>query len=683
MSIRLPPVAVARVLVTLLVLASIVHARPALTTETGKPVAVDPGYCQDPMILDAFDGMTIVAWRRRAMHAVLLDQSGAAAVGWPSGGIRIPQDSLWRVFEPRTLKLSDDAVALFWTGVYDENGDDDAYVAWFSRTAAVPPSPAEILIDSVTARVGDQVALAVLRQDESHAIVALSDKSSGRFQCLIKQAGLPGATTTGWPTGGVTIADSIAVYPVSACADDSAGCFVLTLHEHTCSRPPPPTVSPPCPADLRLFHLLPDGTLDPAWPEAGVLVTAAPGWDQQGTVVSDRQGGAYVAWYRAHPDSLIILAQHYGRDGLSMKGWAPGGNQYPPTYLTDLLYFEGVATSASGELVLLLSNYSRPLLVAVRPDGSLVPGWSATGAFLTGGPNDGSSWKSAAYQIDVTAADEIIVVDTKHHPAWADGDDVWGFAFSMHGSALPGWQTWGIPICSTQGEQWQPTLALSANGTFKVAWLDSRDVSPLPDTSPYVFFDHFNVSDGTVPTLATARLSGHLVEGQLLRASWSVADGGAYEVSALRAVDDAEFSPCAALERSGEHELTLTDSLPAIFSRASYVLARMVDGSSHPISDTLVIRSRRDTKGLAIRCPSPQYGSALLLELDAGVAADAIEVAVFDVAGRRVHEAQLRHPGVGANRLTLDIATVRQGLYFVRVSDSDGRRASTQVVRLK
>lgn len=660
-----------------------VHARPALTTDAGKPVAVDPGYCQDPMILDAFDGMTIVAWRRRAMHAVLLDQSGAAGVGWPIGGVRIPQDSLWRVFEPRALRLSDDAVALVWTGVYDENGDDDAYVAWLSRTGVDPPGPAEILIDSVTARAGDQVALAVIRQDDSHAIVALSDKSSGRLQCLIKQAGLPGATSTGWPSGGITLADSIAVFPVSACADDSAGCFVLTMHRHSCSRPPPPTVSPPCPAELRLFHLLPDGEPDPAWPIAGVLVTNTPGWDQQGTVVSDRQGGAYVAWYRSHPDSLIILAQHYGRDGLSMTGWNVDGNQYPPNYLTDLLYLEGVTTSASGELVLLLSNFSQPLLVAVRPDGSLMPGWPATGAFLTGGPNDGSTWRSAQYRMALTPADEIIVVGTRFRPASPEGDDIWGFAFAMSGSSLPGWQPWGSPLCSTVDAQSQPSLTLSANGTFKVAWLDSRDVSPLPDTSPYVFFDHFNVTDGTVPTLATAKLSGHVVEDKLLRATWWLADGGAPDVTALRAVDDGEFSPHGTLERSGEHELTLADSLPANFSRASYVLVRMINGASHSISDTLVIRSRRDTKGLAISCPSPQYGSVLLLELDAATAANAIEVTVFDVAGRRVHEARLKHPGVGANRLTLDLATVRQGLYFVRVSDSDGRRASTQVVRLK
>lgn len=647
---------------------------------TGKPVTLDPGNRLDVRVLDLFGGSTLVAWRGQRIYASLLDPTGKEAPGWAVNGVGVSQLG-YTAYPTLPVKLSDDLACFVWTN--QSTGSLDAYVGWLQRTGPGLPTPGEIVTDTVTARARQQEVKLAIRQDSTHAIVALTDNSVGVSRTLLKQVGCPGALSTGWPPGGVALEDSIKVVPVSACGDDSMGCFLLVRHEHNCVRPPPPTPSPPCAAELRLHRFLPDGSPHPPWTLAGVLVTDSLGWLQDGFVVSDRRGGAFVAWTDSKGDSLRIRVQHFDAGGALEIGWPPRGRQYPAISDALLLHLRGLASTSTGDLIVLIDWETwAPWCVAVRPDGSLVPGWPETGLRIPV-VGDGSFWESSQYKLAVTPEDRIIVVGAHTRYQSEEGTDLWAVALAPDGTVLPGWQAAGQALCSTTGGQFEPDLALGANGTFKVAWLDTRIVPPEPNAWPYVFFDHFSVSDGTVPAFATARLSGQVVEGRLLRATWWLAAGGVLDVIAVRAVDDGGFGPHGALERSGEHELTLVDSLPASFARVSYLLTGEIDGVSRPISDTLVIRPQQRTASFAVHCPSPQYGSALSLDLDAGVAADAIEVTVFDVAGRRVYEARLKHPGAGARSLTLDLPAARQGLYFIRVFDSSGRRANTRVVRIR
>lgn len=681
MSVRLP--ALVRLAATALG-GSALLAVAASGQVTGKPVTLDAGNRLDVRLLDLFGGCTLVAWRGQRIYASLLDSTGREAPGWAVNGVGVSQLG-YSAYPTLPVKLSDDLACFVWTN--QSTGSLDAYVGWLQRKGPSLPTPGEIITDTITARARPQEVELAVRQDDLHAIVALTDYSVGVERTLLKQIGFPGAPSTGWPSGGIVLEDSIRVLPVSACGDGSMGCFLLVRHEHNCVRPPPPTPSPPCAAELRLHRFIYDGSPHPSWTSTGVLVTDAPGWNQSGIVVSDRQSGAYVAWYDSTSDTVRVLAQHFGPDGERHPAWNQIGNAYPPRLVLpspDMsLFLRSMATTSSGVLILLLDLFSSvPWLVAVQPDGSLVSGWPETGLRIPV-VGDGSFWEPYQYKLGVTPEDRIIVGGAHTRYQSEEGTDLWAIALAADGTVLPGWQAPGQALCSTTGGQFAPDLALSANGTFKMAWLDTRIVPPETTSWPYVFYDHFHVSDGTVPTVASARLTGHIVEGQLLRASWWLADGGAPGVVSLRALDEGEFGPNGVLTRTGEHELTLSDSLPADFSRASYVLARMTDGRSHPISDTLVIQPRRDARGLAVRCPSPQYGRALSLDLDASASAEAIDVTVFDIAGRRVHGVRSKHPGAGVHRLTLEIASAQPGLYFVRVVDTDGHRATTQVVRLR
>lgn len=641
---------------------------------TGKPVAVNPGYADAPLILDAFGGRTLVAWRRFGLYASLLDSSGSEAPGWPAGGVSISGSA--EVFTQMALKLSDSVAALVWTGKIA--GNLDGYVTWLRLREGLVPAPSDILSDSVTARVEQQAARVSVRQDDAHLLVSLLDRSGGAPRVLLKQVGLPGAASN-WPSGGVVIEDSIPVVSLSACEDGDGGCYVVTTHTHTCSRPPGNFT--PCPADLRLFHVLGNGSFDPGWPPAGVLVSSAPAWDQLGHVVPDRQGGAYVVWYGDREGGWVILAQHYGRDGQPVGGWAAGGNPYPPLSPDELPVIEGVSSSDAGRLIILLSNYWWPWLVAVEPDGSLAPGWPPSGVTLTGGPNDQAYWSSGDYQLAVTPNGEIVIASTRFQPASAYGDDVWSAAWAADGSMLPGWQSWGNPLCRTEYAEFDPALALSANGSFKVAWLDSRDLSPLPDTSPYVFFDHFQVADGTVPALATARLDGYTIDWPQLRATWLVAGERQGTIFAIRSVDGGSFVDCSALQWTGSTQAVLMDSLPPGFRELRYVLTARDAGREGPISDTLVISGTTYSAVRSIHGASPTREREIALEVRWDVPAD-LEVGIFDISGRRQRLLRVRSHGPSTTRLRLDLGALPDGLYFVRARDQRGNSAVAKLVRL-
>lgn len=644
---------------------------------TGRPVAVNPGYADAPLILDAFGGRTLVAWRSFGLHASLLDSSGREAPCWPVGGVSISGSA--EVFTQMAIKLSDSVAALVWTG--KTAGNLDGHVTWLRLREGVVPTPSDLLSDSVTARVEQQSARVAFRQGDAHLLVSLLDRSSVVPRVLLKQIGLPG-TDSNWPSGGVAIEDSISVISFSACEDGDMGCYVVTTHEHTCSRPPPPEVSSPCPADLKLFHLLADGSFDPAWPAAGILVSDDPGWDQLGHVVPDRQGGVFVVWHGKREGGWVILAQHYGSDGQRAVGWAAGGNPYPPTSPDDLPVIEGVASSNAGNLVILLSNYWWPWVVAVAPDGSLVPGWPQTGVTLGGGPSDQAYWRSGDYQLAVTPGGDVVIACTRFQPASNYGDDVWGAAWSADGSILPGWQSWGSPLCRTEYSEYDPVLTLSANGTFKLAWLDSRDLSPLPDTSPYVFFDHFQVADGAVPALAAARLDGYTIDWPLLRATWSVTGGHEERIFAVRSADGGGFESRPSLRWMGSAQALMVDSLPPGFRELRYALIALEAGLDRAISDTLVVSSMTYSAMRSVRCVSPTRERVIALDVVWDVPADLV-VGVFDIAGRRERLLRVRSAGPSPTRISLDLASVPEGLYMVRAWDQRGHSAAAKLVHLR
>lgn len=639
--------------------------------DSGKLVVAHPLGQDDPRIVDLFGGHTLIAWRAQPgtasqiVHAMLLDPTGQPAPGWPAGGQRISPDS-FSVPAPFILKLSDDLAAVFWTNRLI--GDADGYVAWVRRTSGSVPTAADVVTDTVTARPGGQNILHVVRQDDQHALVAIYDGTT-----LIKRVAPPGVAGGAWPVEGVVFTDSVAMNPIDLAGDELGGCFVLTQSFHRCDAEP---LEPPCPVDLKVHHLLSDGSPDPAWPAAGVLLTDHAGWDQRGWVTSDRLGGAYAAWYDTTGDTLRVRAQHLSPDG--QPTWGLNGKELAAASESQIRYILDLDATSAGDLIATLELYWEPHLVALRPDGSAVPGWPAEKRLIPPltFPDDQFS---SDYNTELTPEDWIVVIWRTF--TQSTGSNIWGAAVGADGQTLTGWPAGIRAICDAPGGQGRPRLALDADGqTFKVVWEDGRLGASVGEA---LYYDQFWLADGTVPALSHARLLMHRLEGRKLRATWRMDGVGGSTVGALRAIDPGDFDVRLELDRFGEADFSLADSLPQAFSRARYVLVLDAPEGKRIVSDTLEVRPEASSGRPRLRCASVQRGSTLAFSLVLDRDAENVEISVFDVAGRRVRSFAPAALGPGVHERAFDVSGAGPGLYYVEARLGGGLRAIARVALLR
>jgi len=540
--------------------------------------------------------------------------------------------------------------------------------ALFVRTSGQIPAAAEAILDTVTWRAGGQYLRTLIPQDDHHALaVILNSDGPGT---IIRQISLPGAPATPWPTFGATLTDTaLGAFPQTACGDDSLGCFVLTMRTHPGCVNIPLQVS--CPYDVRLWHFLSDGALDPAWPGGCVLITEQSNWSNTPEVVSDRRGGAYVKWTYATPDTVRAYGKHILRDGSVDPGWAPDGLVLVPT-ASDIqeLSRARLKCSPTGALITLIDDNAGPTLGSREADGTTSPGWPETGILLPLGP-EYPQWPHG-HELGVTADGRIVIIWSVGGYRDAADSDIYGTALSLHGALLPGWSPTGTPLNRCTRQQERASLFVGSDGTFSAAWLGGNDV----------YYNRFNVSDGTVPTLSFARLLSHTLQGRSVHATWQLVGAGAPAVTALRALDDSKFEPIAPPRWSGASSLSLDDAIPSGATRARYVLAAATESAAYPVSDTLEVRLGAAATQLALRAPTIQRGSIVALDVDLPGSARPVDITVYDLAGRRVHRARLTQPTPDVVQLRLRLDSPAPGIYLIEARGSGGQRALLRVVLL-
>ncbi|MEO5988146.1 MAG: hypothetical protein ABIU54_08845 [Candidatus Eisenbacteria bacterium] len=535
--------------------------------------------------------------------------------------------------------------------------------------AGAVPTASEAILDTVTDRPGAQYLRKLVRQDDQHALVVIYS-IDGPLGTLIKQISLPGALPTAWPAFGATLTDTaLGISPQSACGDDSLGCFVLTTRTHPGCVNIPLEVS--CPYDVRVWHFLPDGTLDPAWPGGNVLVTEQSNWINTPEVVSDRHGGAYVKWSYATPDTVRVYGTRIRRDGLVDPGWGPGGLVLVPT-ASDIQEFSStlLKSAPSGALLTLIDDSAGPTLGSREADGTTTPGWPEAGVLLPLGP-EYPQWPHG-HQLGITADGRILIIWSVGGYRDAADSDIYGTALSSDGALLPGWSPIGTPLNQCTRQQERASLFVGSDGTFSAAWLGGNDV----------YYDRFNISDGTVPTLSFARLLDHALVGRSVHATWQLAVAPASAVTAVRALDNSAFEPIAPPRWIGASSLSLDDAIPGGATRARYVLTIASGSTVRPVSDTLEVRVGAASARLALRAPTVQWGSRVALELELPDPAGSVDITVYDLAGRRVHRTRLAQPVPGVQQLNLTLDSPAPGVYLIEARGSGGQRALLRVVLL-
>lgn len=266
---------------------------------------------------------------------------------------------------------------------------------------------------------------------------------------------LGGQASAQWRQGGIPVSSSASSqYSPCAVPDGHAGAYVAWLDMRS-------------PASIRVQHVRQDGTNDPLWPAAGVIVPS--GVTDQSSLVCGNDGGTglFVAWTEAHVGSgEDVYAQHVWADGTVDASWPSGGR-----VVCNAVGAQGELTMAAeaGHAYLVWSDWRGVTYSAIYAQYLDTTGYLAwpnglalsTGLFHRRTP-DVVSDQAHAY---VTWCRSLDSAETKR--------SVRVQRISPTG-VVPGWPDSGAVASDSTQLQREPRLAVCSSGGVYVGWEDHR-----------------------------------------------------------------------------------------------------------------------------------------------------------------------------------------------------------------
>ena len=308
-----------------------------------------------------------------------------------------------------------------------------------------------------------------------------------------------------WPAGGRQVATAVDVSTAIA-SDGAGGAFVAWLQGAD--------------SDVYAHHVLASGTLDPGWPSLGVPVCTAPNNQVSVSIVSDGAGGALLAWADLRNSQSDVFAHHVLATGVVDPAWPANGLAVVSNALDQSL---PVATSdGSGGILIAWQDNFDIRAQRVLSTGTIAAGWPVGGRSLVSNNDeqthprictDGAGgaivawrdlrqgdfdvfamrveaggslsqgWRNGGEILCDAAQGQLlsdIIADGSGGAvvAWRDfrtpaiSSDIYVQRVNSAGSVL--WTADGVPICSTAGSSYAPSLGFDGTGAFLVSWNDDR-----------------------------------------------------------------------------------------------------------------------------------------------------------------------------------------------------------------
>jgi hypothetical protein len=216
-----------------------------------------------------------------------------------------------------------------------------------------------------------------------------------------------------------------------------------------------------------------------------------------------------------------------------------------------------------------------------------------------------------------------------------------------------------------------PTVARDANGDVWVAWW--RYYRGMYWTHTY-----------TSATSGAPRVVGH---GRNRAVAWTLSEPAPESWWAvLRARGDEPFDQVARVRAGPGAEMSWADASPPAGVLRYRIRRESVDQRYEWLSEEATSPPHSMKPRPSLRLASPVWASAEVEVSDA--AAGTLELRVFDVQGRQVHEQSEVASGYGADRFRLELGAESRGLasgiYFVRARDALGNEtAAVKFARLR
>ncbi len=497
---------------------------------------------------------------------------------------------------------------------------------------------------------GYQYGQAILGDGAGGAFVAWDDGPSVTVRILHLTS--TGGIADSWPPEGRPIFDAASAQGGPVLIADGQGGILAV-----CSDTRPVTELG---ASLWAIRLNADGSVANGWPSSGIPVLPMGSAVEFRRIVSDGEGGAFVAWNdnrvgipTTNPFYFDIYAQHILASGEIDPRWPIDG--LPVCTAPSGQYVFDMTTDGQGGVFLVWEDfrngYWQPFAQRIRPDGSVAPGWIPDGILIS---------TQFATQIN-----PIIAADGAggFYAFWEEfpfGDyEIHGQHITADAQVAPGWAAGGLPIAVGDGQNTSPSVVSDDRGGAILAWSRNRSGSEVVAQRV--------VGDGPVPLLLS--LIEASTEPGLVRLRWFAPEASQLRAAVYRRTVTSDWRALGSPASQGPDQLIYEDQTVSS-GRVGYRLGYFEGSEEHFTEETWLDVPSMTEVALAGFRPNPSIdGVTIAFSLPDGERAT---LEVHDVRGRPVFKREVGSLGPGTHLVQIDEAhRLSPGVYWIRLSRED------------
>lgn len=592
----------------------------------------------------ASDGLggAFIAWNRgRSIFVQRLTGQGVPAPGWPDSGLRVASGQGARGVSA-LIAEGLDGVFVVWLDHRDVAfTGPDIYAARVTGDGQLAPGWLENGTPVCT--LPDDQAFVDVAGDESGGMYAVwSDRRNGtHYEVYALRFLQDGSIAPGWSQNGNRVTQFESRKGIAHVVPDGGGGVIVGWSD---GRNDPI-------GDVYATRLGSDGAVDPAWNSDGTMVLEGPESQGVDEMVSDGQGGAYLA-------SVSLLGfeeqtRDYYLSRISGSGTpAPG---WPATGVPLCIAPQGqwalrMATDGLGGIVAswqdLRDFNDDAYAVRILPDGTRAPGWPENGRPIVG-PNP---WSETPYAIATDGAGGAYFA-----VSWVTGAYRTSVQHLNSGGAIasgfgPG--GWLMGVGSPED------IAADGQGGAIAVW--SYDF----------LYAQKLVPDGPVAT--TLALASSEATPDHVRLTWHGDGAAALFASVERREEHSSWTPLGTASTDGADRLQFEDRSVLAGTRYAYRLVWSEAGASHTTGEVWIEVPVALEFALHGFQPNPARTGVASVAFTLPDAAPA-RLEVLDIAGRRVAHYDAGALGAGRHVLRIGIPAA-PGVYLIRLRrDSESR----------
>jgi len=464
-----------------------------------------------------------------------------------------------------------------------------------------------------------------------------------------------GTRVSGWPENGLAICTAPAGQAYPYLVSDGQGGFIAVWSDGRDGV-----------AEIFAERMVWSGEVAAGWPVNGQRIIADDGGGPIYGVVPDAAGGAYIGWRSGHDPNLSdweVYAVRIVADGSVAPGWPASGYRLSSGQGHKQL-ISVVADSAGGVLLGWYDSYLQPsaaLAQRLRPAGTIAMGWPASGAAVS---------DVAGFQLEPHLAPDghggvYVALETD----LSSGQHGFVQHLGTDGAPALGWPTTGVPmVFPTIFFAFQQTeFAITPDGVggVIVAWNDTRVYNGNGIQNQIYAQRYFG--DGPTPAMVSLASAEALPDRVTL--TWYDAARTLALATVYRRRDGEEWGALGSATFDGTGRLQYEDRDVAPGARYAYRVGWSESGAEHfsaenwvdvPVSLVLALEGAR---------PNPAVGP-LTVAFTLPRAAPAT-LALLDVSGRQVLEREVGDLGPGRHVLHLgECGCTPPGMYWVRLAQA-------------